>query len=180
MPGDSKVSDLIQELKKREDVPKEISLRILLLSNSTIIRKLDENESLSDFINNEIRAEFIPEPQLNMETGQYLLRCSFSHNFNYPPNGTVLSPFFFQVEQDEDFELTNCRIQSMIQNNFGDLRYVLYCGQRSKQRFIVLGNSTILYDVAKEPDCILYIIISPSVLYQMASKSNNHDMKIYN
>ncbi|KAH0789168.1 Clan CA, family C19, ubiquitin hydrolase-like cysteine peptidase [Histomonas meleagridis] len=180
VPGNATVKDVISELKKRDDVPKDVSLRILLIAQACIIRQLGENEYIKDFQGKEIRAEFVPEPQLHMEEGQFLIRCCFSHNFNYPPNGTIFTPFYFQVEPGEEFELTVCRIQSIIQPNLGELKFVLYMGQNKPQRFCVLDDSSILSNLATEQDAILFILVEPSVILQMIQRANQHDMKIYN
>lgn len=176
------VEFLLNELKKRDDVPNDSKLRMLLINKSTIEKTIDEQEKLLPYVGKEIRVEIIP--QLQLETSKddgFIIRCAFSFNAQYPPNNTVLIPFYFQVLKDELFELTQVRISSLIkENDLGELHYVLFAGKASETRFIECNDETNLFEVGNQPDAMLYIIISREAIIKMYMKKSNQGLKIYN
>ncbi|KAK8888299.1 hypothetical protein M9Y10_039365 [Tritrichomonas musculus] len=181
MPSENTVSYLFDELKKRDDVPNDSKLRMVLLNRSIIEKTIDEQDKLALYVGKEVRVEMIPQDQLDIQNGEgFLIRCAFSHNAQYPPNGTILTPFYFQVSKDETFDLTKCRITSLIENDFGDLNFVLYTGKASTTRFIQCTDETNLFEVGDQPDAMLYIIISLQAILQMYKKLSNQGLKIYN
>lgn len=78
----------------------------------------------------DIRIEIIPEDQIDIPEGDFLLKCAFSRNKVYPPNGCILTPFYIRVYNGEDFSLTRCRLLSLTEPQLGELSFILYDGYR--------------------------------------------------
>ncbi|OHT15897.1 Clan CA, family C19, ubiquitin hydrolase-like cysteine peptidase [Tritrichomonas foetus] len=179
MPGHKTVADLFNELRKRNDIDSNANLRMNKIERSSIVRQIDENEQLDTLNDFEIRVEIVPENQLNLESGDFLIRCAFSHSPIYPPNATILKPFWFNVIKDEPFEITQTRIFSLIENDFGELSYILFAGKSSAVRLISVSDEMILSEDAQEPDAQLYIIISTEAVLKIIRQYQNHELKIY-
>lgn len=173
--GDLKVSDVLKQIDSSK------ALRLLLLSKFTIDRIAQEDEVISSLKDYEIRIEYIPLQQQNISQNDFLIKCCYSHNNVYPPNGTCFEPFLFYVENEETFDITMCRIQSMMTMELKDVTYVLYLGRESSYRFVTLTEDSVLSDIGRNEDATLYIIIDVQDLFKYnREKLSTQELKIYN
>jgi hypothetical protein len=83
---------------------------------------------------------------------------------------------------DESFELTKCRISSLVHEDLGKLVYVLYRGNKYTPRFVQLGDVDCLAELgAVESDAILYLMVQAEELYRLAQREcMQQSLKIYN
>ena len=174
----STVSQLTHDIYTIMGMDDEIPLRIVSISSGCIVGTLSHTTLICDITELSIRAEFIPDDQRNIEDGGYLIRCCFSHNINYPFNGCFMTPFYLLVVKDEPFELTQCRILSLIEEQIGHPRYILYLGKVIGPRFRFLRDNDTIYDLAKSTDSVLFIMISPE--YLLSKYGRNKGVEITN
>ena len=185
--GDKTVKDLFEYLRNKSNsqygIPEDAKLRLVAISKLTILRTIGEEEQLNQFLNyrnnEEFRVEIIPDSQLELDEGSYLIRCAFSYRADYPPSGVMLTPFYFDVIKDEPFGLTAARITSFIENDFGQLTFILYSGPNSVLKFIQLTDEIILSEFAEDPGAMLYIVLQPEVVYNLFRQKQNSELKIY-
>jgi hypothetical protein len=178
VPPESSIGDVLQKLLERPDVPDGTRLRMLALAKCQIIRVLGEDESIGVHAGLEVRVEFVPEHQFDM-SGGFLMKCAYSHSFKYPPNGCFGRPFLLRIDTDEPFDLTQCKIDSLIGKDFGDLQYQLDGGPNfSPQRFCILGDGAILSALPLTSAATLYIMVTPQALYALARRLPQRSLKI--
>jgi hypothetical protein len=126
----------------------------------------------------ELRVDFTPEVQAG---DGLLLKCAWSHNFRYPPNGCFGRPFLLHVEDSELFELTRVRLYSMIPDRaWGTPIYVLFAGRSVSNRFFELRDEIPLSDVARDPEAMLFVMIDPAALMRSFQRSRQTSLKINN
>ena len=159
-------------------IPDDMPLRIVAVFKASIVQTLKETDKLVDFRQFELRIEYVPEPQRDLSSG-ILLRCAFSTNYRYPPYDCILTPFYLKIDEGEPFELTKCKIGSLIETSIEDLDYILYRGRAFTQRFEVLTDEMVLNDMATESDAELFLMLKPEVVMKMYRSSMNKDLKIY-
>ena len=178
LPGDGTAELALEETRRRlPSIPSDMPLRVVAVSKASILGILQPTDKIADFRHNELRVEYVPENQRDL-TSRMLLKCAFSNNYNYPPYGCVLSPFYVNIDKDEPFELTQCRIDSLIETNLGEMDYVLYLGRNFTKRFVTVTSDTVLYDLATEPDAELFLMIKPETMMRLYQNSLNRDLKI--
>jgi hypothetical protein len=187
--GDSLVSDILSDISAKPCVPEGTSLRMVLVSNASIVRIVNPDERIDAVVGGadsadrgafELRAEFVPEDQKDLGEA-ILLKCSFSRNFKMPSRGCILTPFFVKVESDETFGLTKCKIASLIHFDLGELTYRLYRGSVDGARWVEVDDGVYTQEAACAPDAVLYLLIRPEILYLLAQRSlMQQDLKIYN
>lgn len=178
LPNDSTAKQALEEARKHHTIPDDMPLRIVAVFKASIVQTLKETDKIVDFRQFELRIEYVPEPQRDLSSG-ILLKCAFSTNYNYPPYDCIFTPFYLKVDEGEPFELTKCKISSLIENSIEDLDYILYRGRVFTQRFVVLTDEMVLNDMATESDAELFLMLKPEVMMKMYRSSMNKDLKIY-
>jgi hypothetical protein len=179
LPSDNSVIDIFRTLASRDDVPPGTELRLLLIHKAMIVGIIPPTQAVVDLEDHEFRVEFVPEDQRNMSDG-ILVKCAFSCNYKYPPNGCFLSPFLLKVEHGETFDMTKGRILSLMPESFGECGYVLYLGRMFTPRFCVVHDAMLLADIGREPDAVLYILVNPEDLQRLFMRGRNAGVRIYN
>ena len=168
IPFNFTVTQILNETKIQSNLNLNLPLRLINLNGSKILNILSNNLIAQNLINLQLRVEIIPEDQLiiNYEE-EFLIKVCFSHNYNYPFNGCVLVPFYLKIIKDEPFILTMCRILSLLNDNIGNCNYILYKGQVQGQRFKIIQEDDIIFNLTNSNDSTLFIMLSSEQLMKL-------------
>ena len=121
-----------------------------------------------------MRIDVIPEDQ----KGAKCLKVAFSATTRMPQSACFLTPFLLSVHPDESFDLTICRIMSLVAD-LVDPTFILYREDCDYERYHVMNEDDCLYDYLT-PKSELFIVLSRKTLLQIYAAQQNRDVKILN
>ena len=174
--GSQTVGEFLEKIAK-EQLPEPQDLRIVVINHSRIERIVANSEKVGTLRGHNIRVEIIPEGQ---KDSAKLLPVAFSVDPRMPFTACFLTPFLISVEEEEPFELTACRIMSVISGDIGEPAYVVYKGNVVGTRLYTMRENDNLYDYVQAKDAELFIILPRKVILDMYAKAQNRDVKILN
>jgi hypothetical protein len=179
LPADTTVGEVLRKFKEREDVPKEMPLRMLVIGQSQILGILEDEERLPEMKGIELRVDFAPD--LQAKRNDLLLKCAYSQNFRFPPGGCFGRPFLLPIEAGELFELTKVRIDSLIPDpGWGTPEFVLFLGRVEGRRFIPIEDGMAIGDLARDPEATLFVLFDPEILLRWVQRSRQTGLRINN
>lgn len=172
LPQTLKIKDLLEDVSQKTFGNKS-PMRIIEITKSRITNIFNENLQISNLIGKSIRAEIVPNDQIDAR----LLPISFSMNISNPLYYTFLDPFLLSVNDGEEFELTKSRILSMITTHIKEFNFVLLVGSR----YIQLDDHHIIADLIKlSKNCELFMVLTHNELNKFLERNENQAVKILN
>jgi hypothetical protein len=120
-----------------------------IIQSETLVAKLDN-----------FRVEKIPTDQIEISETDILLPCAFSSNQASHATSCVFTPFFLKVGKDEAFVVTESRLLSLFEQDFGPFQYILIADNKN----IHVQESMRLADYRHQRILGLYIILDMSYL----------------
>lgn len=179
MPNVFSVNDLVYKIKNINNTLKNKPIRVLQIQDSQIINILKDEEEINDLKDYSLRAEVIPEDQLNLTNNQ-IVRVTLTIDLDNPRQGSIGKPFIIKIIDNEKFKETRerlCKILKMVNVSFGYTNDYI-----SQDKVKILKDEDCLSELLKGDQTMLFAFLP--VEHRKSQKINtfeiNNDVVIYN